>query len=56
MPDPTPSERSDATGSGEPRHNHEFEVLEADEDVPPRPEEAAADLTEGKTTPPTKGG
>jgi hypothetical protein len=36
--------------------DHELEVLEADEDVPPRPEEAAADLADDKATQPTKGG
>lgn len=35
--------------------DHELEVLEADETVPPRPEEAVADAVEGKDTPPDKG-
>jgi glutamate/tyrosine decarboxylase-like PLP-dependent enzyme len=47
--------RDEAAGD-EPAHDHELEVLEADETVPPRPEEAAADAAEGKHTPPPKGG
>lgn len=39
----------------EPTHDHEFEELEADSSIPPRPEEAAADAVDGKTTPPAKG-
>jgi len=54
--DPSLSEpESDRTAAARP-HDHELEVLEADEDVPPRPEEEAADRTEGKATPPGKGG
>lgn len=44
------------TSAPQPPHDHELEILETDEDVPPRPEEAAADLSEGKATPPGKGG
>ncbi|MCU1678672.1 MAG: hypothetical protein JWM93_3430 [Frankiales bacterium] len=36
-------------------HDHELEVLEADENVPPRPEEAIADAADDKVTPPEKG-
>lgn len=39
----------------EPTHDHEFEELEADSTVPPRPEELAADRVEGTPTPPDKG-
>ncbi|WP_269204161.1 hypothetical protein [Motilibacter rhizosphaerae] len=39
----------------EPAHDHELEVLESDETVPPRPEEAAADAADSKVTPPEKG-
>ena len=39
----------------EPTHDHELSLLETDENVPPRPEEAAADAVEGKSTPPLKG-
>ncbi len=40
----------------EPAHDHELEVLEDDENIPPRPEEEAADAAEGRSTPPGKGG
>lgn len=39
----------------EAAHDHELEVLEADETVPPRPEEAVADAVADKVTPPEKG-
>ncbi|MDQ1679428.1 MAG: hypothetical protein QOI42_287 [Frankiaceae bacterium] len=40
---------------GEAAHDHELELLETDETVPPRPEEMAADVADGKHTPPGKG-
>lgn len=40
----------------EPVHDHELEVLEADETIPPRPEEEIADAADDKLTPPDKGG